>query len=88
MPISRDFDASHDYSGSGDAIGGPITLGFGARSVELITELDTGAAHCVFERKYAAMLELDGNLRGFSALGQWQVRFLLTNTRSPSKRWL
>src|SRR5579859_4774248 len=71
MPISLDFDASHDYSGSGDAIGVPITLGFGGQSVELIAKLDTGAAHCVFERKYAAMLELDvesGRLQRFRTL--------------------
>ncbi len=31
----------------------------GRQSVELLAKLDTGAAHCIFERSYAEMLGVD-----------------------------
>jgi len=46
----------------------PITLCIGRQSVELLAKLDTGAAHCIFERKYAEMLGVDvdsGRLQRF-----------------------
>jgi hypothetical protein len=38
----------------------PLTeLRVGNQKVELIARLDTGAAHCIFERRYGEELELD-----------------------------
>jgi hypothetical protein len=36
-----------------------MTLRSGSRSVDLIAKLDTGAANCIFDRRYAAMLGLN-----------------------------
>ena len=68
MPVSLDFDASHYYTTSVDGIDVPIALCVGRQSVGPIAKLDTGAAHCVFERKYAEILGLDvefGRLQRF-----------------------
>ena len=62
------FDTSHHYSEPADGINVPITLCRGRQSVELLAKLDTGAAHCIFERKYAEMLGLEvesGRLQRF-----------------------
>jgi len=58
MPLSLNFDASHRYA-STDGIGVPTGLRVGDRKVELLARLDTGAAHCIFERRYAEALGLD-----------------------------
>ena len=58
MPLSLNFYASHRYA-STDGIDVPIELGVGSRKVELFARLDTGAAHCIFERRYAEELGLD-----------------------------
>lgn len=68
MPVSLAFDTSHHYSETADGINVPITLCIGRQSVELLAKLDTGAAHCIFERKYAEMLGLEvesGRLQRF-----------------------
>ena len=68
MPVSLEFDTSHHYSEPTDGINVPITLCIGRQSVELLAKLDTGAAHCIFERKYAEMLGLEvesGRLQRF-----------------------
>jgi Aspartyl protease len=68
MPVSLAFDAAHHYAGALDGIEVPITLCIGTQSVELLAKLDTGAAHCIFEPKYAEMLgvEVDsGRLQRF-----------------------
>jgi len=68
MPVSLDFDASHRYGEAADGIEIPIALSVGRQSVELIAKLDTGAANCIFERKYAEILGLDvesGRLQRF-----------------------
>ena len=68
MPISLDFNAAHHYAEALNGIEVPITLCNGRHAVELLAKLDTGAAHCIFERKYAEMLEVDvdsGRLQRF-----------------------
>lgn len=68
MPVSLDFDAAHRYTGALEGIDIPVALCAGRQSVELIARLDTGTAHCIFERKYAEMLGLDvesGRLQRF-----------------------
>ena len=59
MPVSLAFDAAHHYADALDGIEVPITLCIGRQSVDLLAKLDTGAAHCIFERKYAEMLGVD-----------------------------
>jgi hypothetical protein len=51
MPVSLTFDAAHRYGEARDGIEVPITLCVGKQSVELLAKPDTGAAHCIFERK-------------------------------------
>src|SRR5438105_8911444 len=71
MPTSLAFDTSHCYAGTTDGISVPATLSAGSRSVELLARLDTGAAHCIFERTYAEMLDLDinsGRLQRFQTM--------------------
>jgi hypothetical protein len=58
MPLSLNFEASHHYA-STDGIDVPIELRVGNQRVELIARLDTGAAHCVFDRRYGEELGLD-----------------------------
>jgi hypothetical protein len=68
MPVSLDFDTSHHYTEAKDGINVPITLWVDRQSVELLAKLDTGAAYCIFERKYAEILGLDvesGRLQRF-----------------------
>ena len=68
MPVSLDFDKTHKYTEATDGIDVPITLATGSQSVDLLAKLDTGAAHCIFERKYAEMLGVDvesGRLQRF-----------------------
>jgi hypothetical protein len=68
MPVSMHFDVSHRYAEVADGIEVPIILSDGRQSVELLAKLDTGAAFCIFERKYGEMLELhieSGRLQRF-----------------------
>jgi hypothetical protein len=68
MPVSLDFATSHNYAEATDGINVPITLCMARQSVELLAKLDTGAAHCIFERKYAEILGLEvesGRLQRF-----------------------
>ena len=68
IPVSLAFDAAHHYTDGLDGIEVPITLRIGRQSVALLAKLDTGAAHCIFERKYAEMLGVDvdsGRLQRF-----------------------
>jgi hypothetical protein len=68
MPVSLEFSVSHRYNSSADGIEVPVTLRIGGQSVDLTTKLDTGAAYCIFDRRYAEMLRLDvesGRLQRF-----------------------
>jgi Aspartyl protease len=58
MTLSLSFDASHQYA-SAEGIEIPTELRVGDQIIELIATLDTGAAHCIFERRYAEELGLD-----------------------------
>ena len=59
MSISLDFTVSHFYTGSPNGIEVPLSLRVGNQSVDFQARLDTGAAHCIFERRYAEMLGLE-----------------------------
>jgi len=68
VPVTLEFDTAHQYADAKDGINVPITLGIGNESVEFLAKLDTGAEHCIFERKYGEMLGLDvesGRLQRF-----------------------
>jgi hypothetical protein len=54
-----EFSFSHNYSSSAEGIEVPVSLGSGGESVDLVAKLDTGAAHCIFERRYAEMLGIN-----------------------------
>jgi len=58
MSLSLNFEASHGYAAA-DGIDIPIELRVGDQRVELIARLDTGAAHCIFDRRYGEELGLD-----------------------------
>ena len=58
MAVSIEFAASCHYA-SDDGIEIPTELSVGSQKVELIAKLDTGAAHCIFERRYGEELGLD-----------------------------
>jgi len=68
MPALLEFHTTHQYPEAKDGINVPITLAIGRQAVELLAKLDTGAAHCIFERKYGEILGLDvesGRLQRF-----------------------
>jgi hypothetical protein len=68
MPVSMEFSFSHHYSSSAEGIEVPVTLGSGGQSVDLLAKLDTGAAYCIFDRRYAEMLGINpesGRLQHF-----------------------
>jgi hypothetical protein len=67
MPVSIDFDFSHHYHVD-EGIEVPMALRVGNQSVDLIAKVDTGATHCIFDRRYAVLLGLDvesGRLQTF-----------------------
>jgi predicted aspartyl protease len=55
---SLEFDAELHYEETPAGILVPIRLAHGNRSVELRARLDTGAADCIFDDSYAAILGL------------------------------
>lgn len=58
MP-SLQFARVHRYNWHANGIEVPVTLIAGQRIVEISAKLDTGAAHCIFERRHAEMLRLE-----------------------------
>ncbi len=68
MPVTLEFDKSYRYGDGAEGINIPVTLSTGRQSVELFATLDTGAAHCIFERRYADMLGIEaesGRMQSF-----------------------
>ena len=59
MPISLEFAVTHRYRSALVGIEVPVTLRHGSQSVDLIAKVDTGAAYCIFDRRYAEMLGLN-----------------------------
>jgi hypothetical protein len=59
MPISLEFAVTHRYGSAPVGIEVPVTLRYGNQSVDLIAKVDTGAAYCIFDRRYAEMLGLN-----------------------------
>jgi len=53
------FAKRHSYAGPGDTISLPVVLRSGQETINLVANLDTGAAYCLFERSYAEALSID-----------------------------
>jgi hypothetical protein len=68
MAVLLEFAISHHYYSTADGLEVPIALSAGSQSVDLVAKVDTGAAHCIFDRRYAEILGLNvesGRLQNF-----------------------
>lgn len=74
MPLSVEFDTAYEYMETRDGITEQVMLVIGPKSVELLAKLDTGAANCIFERRYAEMLGLDVESGREAFLGCPEIR--------------
>jgi predicted aspartyl protease len=54
-----EFSRAHSYLPSDQGIPLPIFLNNSAERVKLLAHVDTGASHCLFERRHAELLNLD-----------------------------
>jgi aspartyl protease len=54
-----EFSRTHSYLPAGDGILLPVFLNNGAERVKLLAHVDTGASHCLFDRRHAELLNLD-----------------------------
>jgi hypothetical protein len=62
LPTVLSFSKAYEYAGQGDSITLPVLLRAGDRQVDLFAGLDTGASHCLFDRRYAEALALEVEL--------------------------
>jgi hypothetical protein len=54
-----EFGRTHSYLPADDGISLPVILNNGAERVKLLANADTGASHCLFERRRGELLNLD-----------------------------
>ena len=54
-----EFSRIHSYLSAGEGISLPVFLNNGAERVKLLAHVDTGASHCLFERRHGELLNLD-----------------------------
>lgn len=59
MNHELNFDHLLYYDAGKTGISVPVTLWFGSVSVDVISKLDTGASHCIFQRFYGEEIGLD-----------------------------
>jgi hypothetical protein len=67
-PAVVEFTRTHLYTPSAEGISVPVALASASRIVDFLAYVDTGASHCLFERRHAEMLNLDveaGEAKGF-----------------------
>jgi hypothetical protein len=67
-PTVIEFTRTHLYTPCTEGIFVPVTLASANRIVYFLAYVDTGASHCLFERRHAEMLNLDveaGEAKGF-----------------------
>jgi hypothetical protein len=67
-PAVIEFTRTHLYTPSAEGISIPVALASANRIVDFLAYVDTGASHCLFERRHAEMLNLDveaGEAKGF-----------------------
>jgi hypothetical protein len=63
-----EFSRTHSYPSTVAGISMPVVLKCGDDAVHLLGYLDTGASHCLFERRHGELLRLDieaGDRRAF-----------------------
>lgn len=73
-----EFSQVHRYSSTADGIAMRVALRRADEVADLVAYLDTGAANCLFERKYGEMLRLEietGDRRTFSTVAGGVVAF-------------
>ncbi|MFN7946869.1 MAG: hypothetical protein U0Z53_16075 [Blastocatellia bacterium] len=58
MPYQITFDKSCEYNSLEDGVTIPVVLKVGATKADLLAKVDTGAAHCLFQREYGEALGL------------------------------
>lgn len=58
MPETLSFEKVYSYNTLLTGITVPIIINSGAEIVEINAKIDTGATHCIFERKYGDFLGL------------------------------
>jgi len=54
-----EFSRTYSYLPADDGISLPVILNGGGERVKLLAQVDTGASHCLFERRHAELLNLD-----------------------------
>lgn len=59
MSETLNFEKTYNYDTLKTGISLPIILQSGETQIEIHAKLDTGSTHCIFERKYAELLDLD-----------------------------
>lgn len=59
MAESLVFETVYYYNTLKSGISVPVIIRSGDEALEIHTKLDTGASHCIFERKYGELLGLD-----------------------------
>jgi aspartyl protease len=67
-PTVIESSRTHLYTPSNEGISVPVALASANRIVDLLAYVDTGASHCLLDRKHAEMLDLDveaGEAKGF-----------------------
>lgn len=53
------FDSVHSYADRDSSVTVPVLLRSGAKKVELVASIDTGASYCLFEGGYATELGIE-----------------------------
>jgi len=67
-PTVIEFTRTHLYTPSAEGISVPVAVASANRIVDFLAYVDTGASHCLFERRHAEMLNLEveaGEAKGF-----------------------
>ena len=59
MSENLEFSHTYNYDTLKTGISLPIILQSGETQIEIHAKLDTGSTHCIFERKYDDLLDLD-----------------------------
>lgn len=59
MSENLTFDKTYNYSTLKIGISLPVILKSGENSIQINAKLDTGSSHCIFERQYGELLEID-----------------------------
>ena len=54
-----EFSRTHSYLPSDEGISLPVFPNNGAERVKLLAHVDTGASHCLFERRHGELLNLE-----------------------------